>query len=101
MSTCERHKDHPENAQMTPEMALDHFLMCFGHGRQQEVLTTLMEGARQGSACWMANHQGLIQSQAAYTAKLLTGLREIVAEYEGVGVINGSTITARLQELIS
>lgn len=96
---CTLHKDHPENTEMPPAMLLEHFLNCIDRQRQEELLAELRTQAQAGSRCWMADHDGVIRSQATYTAKLLTGIREVIADGEHghhVGLL-----TAKLKDLVS
>lgn len=105
---CERHKDIPENVEMADEQWFDHFLHCIPVEERLRVITGIRQTARIGHACWMGNHQGTINSQAQYTAKLLTGIRELL-EYAGQSTegapdpadIAYQDVVTRLRALIS
>lgn len=101
---CERHKDIPDNVEMADEQWFDHFLHCIPAEERLRVITGIRQTARIGHACWMGNHQGTIQSQAAYTAKLLAGIRELLEYINDPNDLPSDMLRearSRLQALIS
>lgn len=101
MPRCERHKDIPENAEMPPDMLLDHFLMCLGYGQQAETLARVQSMAAVGGQCLMADHRSIITSQAQYTHKLLAGISEAVERLDGAEYGEVLDIRDNLKALIS
>lgn len=99
---CKHRNKYPENVALPPAEALEHFTECMSPEARLEYWETIGHHADVGMRCvFEADHKGIIERQRSYKLKLLTGIRKVIDEYERVGVINGSTITAELQELIS
>lgn len=94
---CSHQQDQPEGTEWPADVALDHFLHCLTPDRQLEVWRDICQSADAGTRCVLENHRGVIQSQARYTAKLLTGIREII-DTQG---LTAPRVTNKLQDLIS
>jgi hypothetical protein len=96
MTSCELHKDHPENTVMPDALALEHFQQCLGPEARLQCWSILRHYDQVGLRCESANHRATIDSQAQYTAKLLAGIRELLE-----GAPTRGEIRDKLRGLIS
>lgn len=85
MTDCSHLANHPENTEWPADVALDHFLHCLTPDQQLAMWRGIQQMAGAGTRCTLGDHQRVIASQARYTAKLLTGVREVLDDkYSGL-----------------
>lgn len=94
---CELHKGLPEHTEVDHRVWLEHFQNCITQEHQLTLVEMLRTQAGQGHLCFMADHRGLIDSQARYAAKLRAGIRALVEECQAAG-LHG--VVQKLQALI-
>lgn len=98
--TC-KHKDIPEAVEWPELDALEHFTDCLLPRERAQYWHLLMGRQAEARRCWEGNHKGVIQSQARYTAKLLTGIRGLVEHLENDSEPQALAVRDTLKALIS
>jgi hypothetical protein len=101
LEDCEHQQAYPEGVEWPLAVAADHLSNCFTETEQREKLAALIVSARRGVSCFEQDHPGRVHSQALYTQRLLTGIRELIEHLESIGEPRELDIRNRLRDLIS